>query len=415
MVSWWRAENDAVDYFNVNNGTFAAATYALGKVGQAFNLNGTTSYVEVPDNPNLYPQAGSFTVDAWINTSQTTGYQQIIAHYECAHLCPSGMAASVYSLYLNGDKLEGEIRDSTAADQVLLGTRVIADGQFHHVAMMRDILNNVMRLYVDGTVEVSATLIPTGTITNDDFEADPVTIGAIIQNSSNGCGCPIQFFNGRIDEVQYYSRALTTPEIAGIFNAGSTGQCTPSISGTVTYGNALGNPTPPRFVSNVLISGAGSIPVSVFTAGLGATAGQYSLTGFGAGAYTITPTKTGGVNGAISSFDAGKIALHVAGPPNPQLSGNQLVVADVSGNGVISSFDAAMIAKFVAGPPYIAPGIGTTGTWRFTPVNRSYASITGNVTSEDYSALLMGEVSGNWANTGARPVVGGQVALGSGK
>ena len=109
------------------------------------------------------------------------------------------------------------------------------------------------------------------------------------------------------------------------------------------------------------------------------------------------------MNGAISSFDAGRIALHVAGPPNPQLTGNQLIVADVSGNNQVTSFDAAMIAKYVAGPPYAAPGIGSTSTWRFTPVNRSYPSVTGSITGEDYSALLMGDVSGNWANTGARP------------
>ncbi len=188
----------------------------------------------------------------------------------------------------------------------------------------------------------------------------------------------------------------------------------PMISGTVTYGNALGNPPPPRFVSNVLISGAGSVPVSVFTGGLGANEGQYSLSGFGAGSYTVTPTKTGGINGGISSFDAARIALHVAGPPNPQLTATQLIVADVSGNGVVSSFDAGMIAKFVAGPPYLPPGIGAAGTWRFTPLNRSYASVTSNITGEDYVGLLMGEVSGNWNNTGARPIGSRQLAEGGG-
>jgi len=178
--------------------------------------------------------------------------------------------------------------------------------------------------------------------------------------------------------------------------------CT-SITGTVTYGNAIGSPAPPRFVSNVLVSGAGSVAVSTTTGGVGVTAGQYSLTGFGAGAYTVTPTKTGGVNGAITSFDAGRIALHVGGPPNPQLNATQLIVADVSGNGLVTSFDAGMIAKYVAGPPFTAPGIGSTATWRFTPVNRNYASVTSSVSGEDFVAVLMGEVSGNWTNSGARP------------
>ena len=82
------------------------------------------------------------------------------------------------------------------------------------------------------------------------------------------------------------------------------------------------------------------------------------------------------------------------------MTGNQLLVADVSNNGSISSFDAAEVANYVvSGTP-----VGMTGTWKFVPVNRSYASVTSNEIGQDFSALLMGEVSGNWNNTGARPV-----------
>jgi hypothetical protein len=165
----------------------------------------------------------------------------------------------------------------------------------------------------------------------------------------------------------------------------------PMTSGTVTYGNAIGAPNP-RFVSNVMLSGNGSPAVTALTDAFG----TYSLTGFGAGPYTVTPSKTGGVNG-ISSFDAARIAQHVTG--NNPLTGNQFLVADVSGNGEISSFDAAQIAKYVASlPPF-----GVTGTWKFAPVNRTYPSINGSVTGQDFTALLMGEISGNWASgTGSR-------------
>ena len=163
----------------------------------------------------------------------------------------------------------------------------------------------------------------------------------------------------------------------------------PSVSGTITYGNAIGG-TSPRFVSNVLLSGAGLPDVSATSDFPG---GVYSLSGFGPGGYTVTPSKTGSVNGAISSFDAGKVALHAAGAVI--LKGNQLTVADVSGNGTISSFDAGQIARYAAA----IPGSGTAGNWIFTPANRSYASITGDVTGEDFVALLMGDVSGNWTNS----------------
>jgi hypothetical protein len=174
----------------------------------------------------------------------------------------------------------------------------------------------------------------------------------------------------------------------------------PAISGSITYGNAIGAPTP-RFVSNVVVTGVGSPEVTTSTGAPGPTAGQYILTGFGAGSYTVTPTKTGGSNG-ITSFDAARIAQHVAGITT--LTGSQFVVADVSQNGTLTSFDAAQIARYVAA----IPGSGSTGSWIFSPINRAYASVTANVSGEDYTALLMGEVSGNWTNSGARTVGSGQ-------
>ncbi|MBK8467293.1 MAG: hypothetical protein IPL32_15860 [Chloracidobacterium sp.] len=173
----------------------------------------------------------------------------------------------------------------------------------------------------------------------------------------------------------------------------------PGISGTITYGNAIGTPAP-RFVSNVTITGAGSPTVISTTAAPGANAGQYALSGFGAGSYTITPTKTGGANG-ITSFDAARIAQHVAGIN--VLTGTQFTVADVSGNGTLSSFDAGQVARYVAG----VSGSGLTASWIFSPPNRIYSDVTTSITGQDYSALLMGEVSGNWTNTGARPFDGG--------
>lgn len=165
------------------------------------------------------------------------------------------------------------------------------------------------------------------------------------------------------------------------------------ISGIVTYGNAVGSPAPPRFVSGVQVSAVGSPNLSDTTGSLG----TYSLTGFGGGSYTITPSKSGGDNNSISSFDAAKLSQHVIG--GPQLNAAQLIVADVSGTSGVSSFDAALIARYVAtlGPPF-----GNTGTWIFNPVNYTHPSVTTSIT-DDYSALLMGEVSGNWTNSGPRP------------
>src|SRR5262249_51850947 len=79
-------------------------------------------------------------------------------------------------------------------------------------------------------------------IKNDDGEADPVTIGAVIQNNVSGCGCPLQFFNGVIDEVDYFPRALSGPEVHAIFQAGSAGKVL-NRPGLVSWYRAEDNPT----------------------------------------------------------------------------------------------------------------------------------------------------------------------------
>jgi len=171
-----------------------------------------------------------------------------------------------------------------------------------------------------------------------------------------------------------------------------------TITGAVAYGNAIGAPSQ-RPVSNVLIDGAGSPNVSTTTA---VSTGAYSLSGFGSGAYTVTPSKTGGQNASISSFDAGRVAQFVAGITT--LTPAQQTVADVSGNGSISSFDAGQIAAYSVA----LPGSGSTGVWRFAPTTRSYPNVFANISGEDYAALLMGEVSGNWSDTGPlRPIENG--------
>lgn len=165
----------------------------------------------------------------------------------------------------------------------------------------------------------------------------------------------------------------------------------PGLAGTIRYANAIGEPNP-RFVSNVQITVTSSgvirtIGVSSFPGG------NYFIDWLGVepGPYITTPSKTE-VNG-ISSFDAAKTAQHAAGIS--VLVGNQRIAADVSGDGTISSFDAAMIARYTAG----LSNYGSTGTWRFTPETRSYPQVTFYIDGQDYNALLMGEVSGDWTNT----------------
>lgn len=167
-----------------------------------------------------------------------------------------------------------------------------------------------------------------------------------------------------------------------------------TISGTVSYGNVVGLPAAPRHVPNTTLNAAGSIPQSTVTA----LNGTYSLSGMGAGSYTVTPSKTGGDFGALSGLDSAYIAQYVVGiAPGNAIDATQQIVADVSGAGGISSFDAALIARYVAS----LPNSGSSGTWIFVPVNRMYPDVNASQSGQDYAALLMGDVTGNWSDPSA--------------
>lgn len=199
-----------------------------------------------------------------------------------------------------------------------------------------------------------------------------------------------------------------TPTIAASTpTATATNTPTLSIKGQVTYGNAS---SPPKFISNATITGTGSPNVFTTTDAPGATAGQYTLTGFGAGSYIVSVAKTTGQNN-VTSNDAARIAQHVAGT-SPLTNDNQKATADVSDNGSVTSNDAAQIARFVAG---LGSMIGNTNQWKFylppgptfpvgsSPTTRTYPSVTGQITGQDFVGLLIGDVTGNWVPSGARP------------
>ena len=104
-------------------------------------------------------------------------------------------------------------------NQDLYGSRNVNDGQWHHVAGVYDGAN--MFLYVDGTLDVSQPA--TGSIAQN---SAPLRIGANASDGEDGTG---YYFNGLIDEVSIYNRALTASEIQAIYTAGSGGKCyTPS-------------------------------------------------------------------------------------------------------------------------------------------------------------------------------------------
>src|SRR5207247_9680385 len=65
LVSWWRAESNALDSADSNNGTLLnGTTFAPGLVGQAFSFDGIDDKIIIPDAANLR-LTNAFTIEGW--------------------------------------------------------------------------------------------------------------------------------------------------------------------------------------------------------------------------------------------------------------------------------------------------------------------------------------------------------------
>ncbi|MDQ4121851.1 MAG: cohesin domain-containing protein [Acidobacteriota bacterium] len=164
-----------------------------------------------------------------------------------------------------------------------------------------------------------------------------------------------------------------------------------SISGAVKYAIVPVNSGSQKAVPAVLLSTSGSSDMSD-------TDGAYSLEDLTPGSsYVVTPSKTGDING-ITAFDATLILRNAAaaGQGANALTTIQQKAADANRDGVVTAFDAVMILRFVAAGG-TNPQTGNVGKWKFAPESVVYQSLTTSLPAENYEAILVGEVSGDWS------------------
>jgi hypothetical protein len=160
------------------------------------------------------------------------------------------------------------------------------------------------------------------------------------------------------------------------------------VSGTVSYCI-----DPAKKVPNVTVATTSGAPSA---SSMTDANGAYKLTGLLGGPYTVAPSKPAeGPGIAITAFDAGLVAQFVAGViPAPNAC--QVLAGDASNSGVLSALDAGLIAQTVAG----IANAGIAGTWKFVPPSRSYPLLNGSLLNQNYDAVLVGDVSGNWPPAG---------------
>jgi hypothetical protein len=210
LIALWRGEADASDLTGRHNGAFypggtvtAPGATAPGKVGEAFNFDGTV-HVRVPDDLTVpIPaslQPAQFTAEAWVfPTASSPVRQTIIAQGDYSNSWDLAMTNNILEFWAHGLNFPPGSEPSA-----------IPSNEWTHLAITFD--GFTKRLYVNGIEAAS----------QDESRALDYGIGAPLTIGSNSSGA--ELFNGQIDEVALYDRALTGDEILDIYNADFLGK-----------------------------------------------------------------------------------------------------------------------------------------------------------------------------------------------
>jgi len=144
-------------------------------------------------------------------------------------------------------------------------------------------------------------------------------------------------------------------------------------------------------VPNVFLRITGTEKDSCLTDKNGAYRFSFNTNGY----YLCIPFKPSGEDigdETITSFDASIAAQYTVGLVT--FDSLQQKAADVDENGKVDLTDIVSIARYVVGLPCI--GSSHVGEWRFIPPFREYPRIPADCDSENFSAIVLGDVSGNW-------------------
>jgi len=185
-----------------NGHVFGATWVAEGRTGGAyrFNITHLTDRIVVPNSELLNPD--TITLAAWIKSTDTDGFWNRIIDKDWR---------KGYNLNLGGDFKGKEGRGKVSFEpsrRSIISKRTLGDGQWHHVAGTYD--GQVMRVYVDGVEDNQKTANPPGLLKKNNWDL-------CIGNSEvdHGTG-EFLGFDGLIDEVRIYNRALTADEIRAL-------------------------------------------------------------------------------------------------------------------------------------------------------------------------------------------------------
>ena len=211
LVGHWTFDGNDVDWGNTsteikdvsgkgNDGDASGLTTASavrGKLGQALSFDGSSDYVA-----SDVPVSGNITLAAWIYPTSGSGeYSGIITR-------PNQYTYGNYKvMFRSGGQYIQFLFDGGSSHV----THAISLNQWTHVAVSFDDSANTVSMYLNGSIDTADTETASMSTANGYY-------GTLI-----GAGNTVYsdvYFEGKIDDVRIYNRALSATEVANLYNVG---------------------------------------------------------------------------------------------------------------------------------------------------------------------------------------------------
>jgi len=225
-VGYWKLDEisgSTLDSVNTNNGTLinSPTQGAAGKIGTCYTFVDTSSQsISMGEVSAL--KLPKLSVSAW--------FKATINHYDCIVSEINGSLSAGWAITTELSKLRCRLGDNATHAINIDGTTNVITGAWFHVVLTSD--GTYGKMYINGKQEGGNVAFPYnlayGTGSDGYFR-----IGA------RG-SLPGQFFNGSIDEVGIWNRALTAAEVSTLYNSGNAlaycKKCTMIVSINVITG-----------------------------------------------------------------------------------------------------------------------------------------------------------------------------------
>lgn len=307
LVSYWKmnegsstavgdskGSNSGTLNLGTGGNTVAANAWVNGVFGKALDFDGTDDYVSLTD----FADPSNFTISGWIEPDIVTGTQIVFEKLEAS--------GDGFALLLNGANLRALANAGTATGATTLSANVR-----YHAAATYD--GSSLKVYVngvsDGSADAASLTFATGT--------------AIANIGRQGYSPTGTYFDGTIDDLTYYNRALSASEIQALYAAGAAVHMKASASLT-PHAPKLSSKMPALF--------------AYWTFDVSSGTAAADMIGSAKGALTNMETPTDwvtGVSGKALDFDGIDEYVSV---PNPSAF-NQLDIHDTDGKTIAGWFN----------------------------------------------------------------------------